>query len=138
MTLEEDWQNLINAWNKAKEKFPIPETVFTISIYDLRHFYDGKDVWIDRPLKRLLDSEKYGKRIRLYGAPSSMFGKHPFKYFGKVWYSIRIKKEEVSGGSAFVGSQKKKRLVDGLDGELAAGGCEPVPNPNKQNKETTE
>ena len=101
MKLENDWNRLLTAWQKFKERHGAPDLVMSASIYDLRAI----DREVNYSLRRLLNSP-YKERIRLYGAPSRQFGKHPFRYDGKVWYSVRI--IEVSGGSAIVGSQKEE------------------------------
>lgn len=81
------WIRFNTVWDRFLEGHWNPSLVLSVSIYDLRKI----DRSIDHVLRKLLDSE-YKDRIRLYGAPSSQFGRHPFRdNEGRVWLLIRRK-----------------------------------------------
>lgn len=85
--LEQDWERVLDVWVRIKDAFPNPEMRLFESIYEMRKLDRG----IDYPLRRLLDSEKYGQRIRVYGSISGGFGRSPFRWDNKVWLLIRVK-----------------------------------------------
>jgi hypothetical protein len=87
MSLEQDWERVLDVWIRVKDALPNPEMQLFESIYEMRKLDRG----IDHPLRRLLDSDKYGSKIRTYGSTSNGFGKHPFKWDNKVWLLIRVK-----------------------------------------------
>ncbi len=85
--LDKDWRRVVAVWEKWKSLLPYPRMGLFAGIVDLRKHDRG----IDFPLRRLLDSEKYGDCIRTYGAPSSKYPRYPFRWNNKVWDSVRIK-----------------------------------------------
>ena len=89
MTLKDDFVRVLAVWKTVKTNHWNPSLVLFEEIYDMRKFDRG----IDYPLRRLLDSEEYGNKIRVYGCPSSCFGKHPFQWDNKVWLLIRVKED---------------------------------------------
>jgi len=88
--LKDDWQRVCSVWNKVKNNHWNPYLVIFEEIYDMRKIDRG----IDYPLRRLLNSKEYGNKIRTYGCPSSMFGRHPFRWDNKVWLLIQVKVDE--------------------------------------------
>lgn len=91
MTIEEDWERVSRVWNKVRQSHWNPQLAVFLSIYNLRKIDRG----IDYPLRRLLRSEKYRHRIRLYGGPTGSFGRYPFRDGeGRVWSLIKLKEEE--------------------------------------------
>lgn len=87
--LKADWERVVRVWRTCKENHWNPSLVLFAEIYALRKI----DRSIDYPLRRLLDSQEYGNRIRTYGCPPHMFGRHPFKWKGKHWLLIKVKTE---------------------------------------------
>jgi hypothetical protein len=86
-SLEKDWSRLKRAFEQFREHHWNPSLIASVEIYDLRKYDRG----IDYPLRRLLDSREYGMRIRVFGCPSSQFGRHPFRWNEKVWSMVRVK-----------------------------------------------
>lgn len=87
MTLEQDWERVVDVWVRVFDLLPNKDMQLFESIYDMRKLDRG----IDYPLRRLLDSEKYSNRIRTYGSTTGGFGKNPFRWDNKVWLLIRVK-----------------------------------------------
>ncbi len=85
--LEKDWERVRKAFEQFKQHHWNPSLIVSIGIYDLRKYDRG----IDFALRRLLDSKEYREKIRTFGAPSSQFGRHPFRWDNKVWESVRVK-----------------------------------------------
>lgn len=89
--LDEDWKRVVEVWNKWRANHWSPRDSIFAGITDLRKLDRG----IDYPLRRLLDSEKYGWYVRAYGGPSSAYSKiSPFRWDNKLWLLIRIKVKE--------------------------------------------
>lgn len=88
MTLEQDWVRLKNAFVEATKN---DNPVFGAYPQELRK---ADNRGIDFILRRLLASEKYSQRIRLYGGPSSTLAQNPFvDSKGFKFCVIRIKPE---------------------------------------------
>ena len=76
MTLEQDWERLTNTCNTLKEHSPYPNAKIFFGIKELRK---ADNRGIDFVIRRLKSSEKYGDRIRLYGAPTGVLAKNPLR-----------------------------------------------------------
>jgi hypothetical protein len=91
MTLEEDWVRLKKAFIEATKNDNI---VFAAYPKELRQV-DNRG--IDFVIRRLLSSNQYRQKIRLYGAPTGHFGQNPFvDNKGIKWALIRVKIEGVT------------------------------------------
>ena len=91
---ENDWGLVSEAWKKVVSHHWNPTVKLFAEPKELRK-YGGRK--IDNALRRLLDSEKYSSRIRLYGGPSHLTPRNPFRWNNRNWSLIRIEiKEEVS------------------------------------------
>ena len=88
--LDEDWDRVADVWTQYVSSHPYPRMAIFAGITDLRKHDRG----IDYPLRRLLNSEKYGKYIRTYGAPSGKYPRYPFRWDNKIWACIRVKLED--------------------------------------------
>lgn len=94
MTLEEDWERVKKAFIEAKKNDnPIfaANHMFGYCRYP-KELRKADNRGIDFALRRLLDSDEYQDRIRLYGAPTGHFGRNPFiDSKGYKWALVRIK-----------------------------------------------
>lgn len=90
--LDEDWNRVVKVWRKWRASQWNPSLAVFAEITELRELDRG----IDYPLRRLLDSEKYGWYVRGYGAPTSTYSKmNPFRHNnGRLYVLIRVKVEE--------------------------------------------
>jgi len=86
-SIDDDWDRVLSVWSRIKNAHFDPSIKLFEDIYEMRKVDRG----IDYPLRRLLGSEKYKSRIRVYGGTSSSFGRHPFRWDGKHWLLIRVK-----------------------------------------------
>jgi len=76
MTLEQDWERLYTAYWEARRQSAYPEAHIFVGITELRKV-DNKG--IDFVIRRLYADPKYKKRIRLYGAPTGKYPRHPLR-----------------------------------------------------------
>ncbi len=76
MSLEQDWKRVSKAYLTLKEEFWNPSLFIYADIENMRKA-DNKG--IDFAIRRLKASDKYGMRIKLYGAPTGHFPRHPLK-----------------------------------------------------------
>lgn len=95
LLLEEFWEKLVNLYKELQRTdIFLIEKVF-VDITEIRANFCAEENWelddFDENLRNVLKS-RYGKKIRLYGGPSSIFvGKRNFVYKGKIYAYIRIK-----------------------------------------------
>lgn len=83
-----DWERVKNAFVKAIKNYGFP---FAVQPKELRQ---ADNRGIDFALRRLLESGEYNDKIRLYGAPSSLYPRNPFvTKDGTRWALIRVKLE---------------------------------------------
>ena len=86
--LEDDWIRVVNAFLKVKDSHWSPRVKIFFIPKELRQ---ADNRGIDFAIRRLLDSEEYSSRIRLYGGPSGTIPRNPFKYKGRVYSLLSIK-----------------------------------------------
>lgn len=85
--LRDDYERVKRAWDAFKKSHWNPSLVLSVHITELRKLDRG----IDYPLKRLMNSQEYARKIRAYGAPSHKTARSPFKWNGKHYTLIRVK-----------------------------------------------
>ena len=95
--LDEDWTRVLNAFLRVKSSHWNPPVKIFYAPKELRQ---ADNRGIDFVIRRLLDSEKYSSRIRLYGSPAHMVPRNPFRYKGRVYslLSIKYPNESISIG----------------------------------------
>jgi len=95
LSREEFWRKMAELYNRLqKTEIFLIRAVF-VEISEIRAEFCMMENWslddFDSSLADLLDSE-YGEKIRLYGAPSSVYeGKRNFLYKGKSYIYIKLK-----------------------------------------------
>lgn len=95
LSLEQFWKRLVNVYEELqKTDIFLVEKVF-VPITEIRANFCMEENWelddFDDNMRHLLDSP-YGRKIRLYGGPSSIFeGKRNFVYKEKMYAYIRVR-----------------------------------------------
>jgi len=95
LSLDEFWERLVKIYKELQSTDIFLTKKIFVDITDLRANFCMEHNWslddFDQNLRKLLDFPR-GRKIRLYGGPSSIFeGKRNFVFKGKVYAYIRIK-----------------------------------------------
>jgi len=93
--IEDDWNRVVTAFLKLKEKSSYPQAFLFADIQDLRKT-DNKG--IDFAIRRLKTHPDYTMKIRLHGGPTGSYPRHPLRCYDPLfnmerhYYLIQIDK----------------------------------------------
>lgn len=76
MTLEQDWDRLVTAFQKVRNEKWSPRDYIFVTIGELRK---ANNKGIDYAIRRLYSDPEYRGRIKLYGAPPSAYPRYPLR-----------------------------------------------------------
>ena len=85
--LDADIRRVNDIWQKWQADQAYPDMALFAMITDLRKYDKG----IDYPLRRILNSDKYRRCVRTYGAPPSKYPRYPFRWNDRIWALIRVR-----------------------------------------------
>lgn len=86
MTLGQDWERLVAAFQKARNKRWNPAIYIFVTIEELR---EADNKGIDYAIRRLYADSEYRRRIKLYGAPPSKYPRYPLRVTHQGMFGYR-------------------------------------------------